>query len=84
MMPIYAVMMRHAGHTWIDSLWVEEFSFLSGAEKRVDDMKRMHEALKLDTAVWIVEMTIQDGTTDPKVAADPKPTAHPIPPTSPV
>jgi len=57
MMSIYAVMMRHAGHTWIDSLWVKE----NGAKSRLNDQKRIHEALKLDTGVWFIEMTLQDG-----------------------
>lgn len=67
MMPLHAVMMRHAGHIWIDSLWVRE----SSAAERCEEMERIQTAFRHDTGVWVIPITLQDGEI-PEAAALPE------------
>lgn len=70
MMPVYAVMSRIAGNTWIDSIWVRKCGGGPGADTRAAELKSIHQAFKIDSGVWVVQLTLQDGEETPRVPGE--------------
>jgi hypothetical protein len=88
MMSVYAVMIKDAhGNRWVDSLWVNKFTWQHGADERAATLKAVFEAMNANHTPYVVEMKLEDGALaegQPTGGASGTRTTPPNPQTSPI
>lgn len=55
-MKVYAVMVKHTGERWIDTLW----ALRDGAAGRRDDLDISMKTTGVTATLWIAEMQLED------------------------